>query len=69
MTGKAGLLPGETVMYKKATTAAMALRAACSGMEIKDYTHTHTYITQPPNSAVKVRLLIWYNARSQCSTN
>ena len=48
----------------------MALRAACSGIEIKYYTHTHVHpSTQPPNSAVKVRPIIWYNARSQCTTN
>ena len=40
MTGKAGLTPGKR-LYRKATTAAMALRAACSGIEIKDYTRTH----------------------------
>ena len=38
MTGKVSLLPG-----KRLCTAAMALRAAYSGIEIKDYTHTHTY--------------------------
>ena len=41
MTGKADLMPGKP-LYRKSTTAAMALRAACSGIEIQDYTHTLT---------------------------
>ena len=53
MTGKAGLVPGKR-LYVIATTdcfgsggaAAMALRAACSGTEIQDYTHLNGISTR-----------------------